>query len=285
MKQIFIIINILLCFFTITVNAEQHLLLEISTEDSTEGGVKVLFILEEYADARMFYYRGNRPRVVCDFVDVGVKPDLQKEIRISKKYIQNVRIGEHKTPRQKVRVVLDLVPGFDYHISQLPNQENIFSVIIKATKKSEESEESNEEIKKQDEHSKPAEDTNKEDQGDPNDEDDEEEDEDDDIIIVNNGDNHYKWPLKRDYGRIKMVAHMEIDTNGFACIKGYLVNTSDNFYYSILLDFNIYDIQDDLIGCVKGTYYNLKPGSRRVFLEHVDIKTASKFRIGDIIFW
>ena len=294
MKQIFIIINILLfCFCFSFAVTNQHLLLEISSENLPEGGIKVLFILEDFADANLFYYRGDKPRVVCDFIDVGVKPGLQKEIRVNTDYIQNVRIGEHKSPSQKVRVVLDLVPDHDYNISKLPSHANIFSVIIKTSTKTVVPDDDIRITQEKNPESEPK--------PEPVSESKAEKVINNQLSTINKSDltddskadidsSHmeyipFKWPLRRTYGKIKMVAHMEIDTNGFACVKGYLINSSNNFYYSVLLDFDIYDIQDDLVGCQTGMFYNLKPGARRIFIEHIDIKTATRFRIGDTIFW
>jgi hypothetical protein len=113
--------------------AQERQLMEISTEKLYDGSIKVLFILTEVRNPNMFYYKTpSAPKVVCDFFDVKVKPGLKQEIRVDKRYIQNVRLGEHHDPRDKVRVVLDLIPGVKYSVKEVPPEPNIFSVIIKS---------------------------------------------------------------------------------------------------------------------------------------------------------
>jgi len=120
-------------FWSFPVWAEERQLMEISSENLYDGSIKVLFILTEVHDPKMFYYKTpSAPKVVCDFYNVKVKPGLRQDIRVNKNYIQNVRLGEHHDPKDKVRVVLDLIPGFKYSVKEIPPEPNIFSVIIKS---------------------------------------------------------------------------------------------------------------------------------------------------------
>jgi len=281
--------------------ADEPSLLEISTENLIDGGIKVLFILDEVADPKMFYYRGDKPRVVCDFNDVRIKPGLRDDIRVNNNYIEKVRLGEHLQPRKKVRAVLDLVSGYNYDVQELPVQVNIFSVVIKTKLHDDD----------QTTITKPAEENPPQQRQSisppstihtppkiqaspiPNDNIDsskmENENQDNELSDVNEeiSDLSFfnKWPSKKTYGDIKLVAHMETDDNGFACIKGYIINNSDDFYYRILLDFDVYNYQEDLVEVITSTFFNIKPGERRKLQEFILAKTPSRFRISDKLFW
>ncbi|KPA11558.1 conserved hypothetical protein, secreted [Candidatus Magnetomorum sp. HK-1] len=140
MKQLFIKIFLLFSFIVfglicnsmVSAQTDDSLLMEISSENLYDGSIKVLFILSEVLDPKMFYYKGQTPKVVCDFANVSIKPGLKQDIRVNKRYIKNVRMGEHHQPHRKVRVVLDLVPGKKYTVKEIPPEPNIFAVIIRA---------------------------------------------------------------------------------------------------------------------------------------------------------
>jgi len=118
---------------SIPVWAQERQLMEISSEKLYDGSIKVLFILSEVNNPKMFYYKTpSAPKVVCDFFNVKVKPGLKQEIRVDKRYIRNVRLGEHHDPKDKVRVVLDLIPGKKYSVKEVPPEPNIFSVILRS---------------------------------------------------------------------------------------------------------------------------------------------------------
>ena len=282
---------ILFFIFNSLTYANDPLLLEISSEDLMDNGIKVYFVLNELTDPKMFFFKGDKPRVVCDFGDVSIKKDLQDEIRVNKEFVQRVRLGEHRQPRKKVRAVLDLVPANKYVVSKMPAVGSTFIVIIRKI-------DSTEEIPKQTENvapKKPLRSTASEifrremqQEG---------------IVPKNSGTKRVettmkteeqieyfgfipnKWPIKKNHGEIKMIAHLDTDSNGFSSIKGSILNTSNEYYYQIILEFDIYDYQEDLVGNIRGCFFNIKPGDNRQFLEHIDVKTASRFRIGDMLFW
>jgi hypothetical protein len=118
---------------SLPVSAQDRQLMEISSEKLYDGSIKVLFILTEVHNPKMFYYKTpSAPKVVCDFFNVKIKPGLRQEIRVDKRFIRSVRMGEHHEPKEKVRVVLDLIPGNSYTVKEIPPEPNIFSVIIRS---------------------------------------------------------------------------------------------------------------------------------------------------------
>ncbi|ETR73721.1 MAG: hypothetical protein OMM_00730 [Candidatus Magnetoglobus multicellularis str. Araruama] len=293
--------------------AEEKQLMEISSENLYDGSIKVLFILTEVSNPKMSYYKTkSAPKVVCDFYNVKVKPGLKNEIRVNKHYVKDVRLGEHHHPKDKVRVVLDLIPGHDYTVKEVPPEPNIFSVIIRSEDIAPETRSSISESRIN---------TNKQDFGStvdttqqtitttipdtrteeiidnenllnesiPDDDDDSGNDDDDfaendgwiENLIESNVDQQApnKWPVEKNYGNLKMIVHLDTDPNGFISLKGYVINMSDDFLYRIQLDFDVVNENADTIEQAYAEFFNVEPGERRKMSVHVALKTASNFRL------
>lgn len=60
----------------------------------------------------------NRPRLVCDFPGFVLGEGVDTERELTEGVIRDIRIGRHTEPGPKLRVVLDLVPGAAYAVSQ-----------------------------------------------------------------------------------------------------------------------------------------------------------------------
>jgi len=333
----------ILCLMLITgvimsfpVRAQERQLMEISSEKLYDGSIKVLFILTEVHNPKMFYYKTpSAPKVVCDFYNVKVKPGLKQEIRVDKRYIQNVRLGEHHDPKDKVRVVLDLIPGVKYTVNEIPPEPNIFSVIIKSDEIASETsrppidesaiKEDDEEHKEsfstevettpkvtttlpmvtetesepqEEEQELPAENnTTYEENNKYVQEDKDQDDESDDVFSEENGwienlidanqglEAPNKWPVKKSFGTIKLIVHLDTDPNGFMALKGYAINMSENFLYRIQLDFDILNDNADVIEQTYAEFFNIEPFERRKINAHIAVKTAANFRLMQQLFW
>ena len=55
---------------------------------------------------------------MCDFINASLGKNLQQLIKVNGNIIQQIRVAYHKSPEQKVRVVLDLVAGKGYEMEQ-----------------------------------------------------------------------------------------------------------------------------------------------------------------------
>lgn len=80
---------------------------------------------------KVFALKGDNPRLICDFPGAGyaglVKPVLKAEGTL----VKGIRVGAHRSPDKKVRVVLDLEPGRKYTYSQEFNkEENILNIVL-----------------------------------------------------------------------------------------------------------------------------------------------------------
>ncbi|MBF0452547.1 MAG: AMIN domain-containing protein [Candidatus Magnetomorum sp.] len=319
---------------------ENSLLMEISSENLYDGSIKVLFILSEVNNPKMFFYKGRTPKVVCDFANVSIKSGLKEDIRVNQRYIKNVRMGEHLQPVRKVRVVLDLVPGKKYSVKEIPPEPNIYSVIIRSDdenqqENNDDSEVTEDSINETDtsstyqekfppittstsittippttiaESAEQAVDTSNEsdsedvssdineDEKDTPDEDDIEDEENKTTLkdkswherllkAAEGQEAPNKWPIKTSFGKLKLIAHLDTDPNGFLSLKGYVINMSDDFFYQIQLDFDVFNTNADIVEQVYGEFFNVEPGERRKMNLHIGVRTASNFYLRNKLFW
>jgi len=92
----------------------------IQVEPPVDEAVKVLFELSAPHVPETLMMDKGSPRVVCDFVATGIAPDIGNRIDVNNGIIETIRIGLHQRPQLKVRVVLDLVPGRQYKLKEIP---------------------------------------------------------------------------------------------------------------------------------------------------------------------
>jgi len=105
----------------------------IRPEVAAKDVAKVIFELNTPFSPQTMILEGEKPRVVCDFFDAGLAPDIGESIEVSNGILERIRTGMHKWPKFKVRVVLDLVPERNYEIDQsFFEKENYYVLVIKA---------------------------------------------------------------------------------------------------------------------------------------------------------
>ncbi|MEE4243262.1 MAG: AMIN domain-containing protein [Desulfopila sp.] len=123
--------------FAEVVDEDIPVLLNVSYERSTNDKEMVLFRLSGFHPPLVFSRESEDLLVVCDFLDAilgyGIEPSLQTK----GKYIQQVRVVKMREP-DKVRVILDLVGGFNYELKQVFfREDNLFVIIISSLGKKE----------------------------------------------------------------------------------------------------------------------------------------------------
>ncbi len=105
-------------------------ILDISFDDSSSKGEMVLFRLNEFSPPVVSVIEKDKPRVLCDFMDMNMGPSVEKNILANSKYVERIRTAKHTDPK-KVRVVLDLVPSRDYDLQQVFfRNDNLFVLIV-----------------------------------------------------------------------------------------------------------------------------------------------------------
>ncbi len=124
--------------FAEVIDKDIPVLLNVSYERSTNDKEMVLFRLSGFHPPLVFSRESGDLLVVCDFLDAilgyGIEPLLQTD----GKYIHQVRVVREKEP-DKVRVILDLVGGYNYELKQVFfKEDNLFVIIISSLGKKEE---------------------------------------------------------------------------------------------------------------------------------------------------
>jgi SH3-like domain-containing protein len=105
----------------------------IRPEIAAKDVAKVIFELNGPFPPQTMIVEGEKPRVVCDFFDAGLAPDIGYSIEVSNGIVEKIRTGIHKSPKFKVRVVLDLIPDRNYEVDQFFfEKENYYVLVVKA---------------------------------------------------------------------------------------------------------------------------------------------------------
>ncbi|RUM33730.1 MAG: hypothetical protein DSY50_07785 [Desulfobulbus sp.] len=89
--------------------AQQKVLESIFFENPTAAVDKITFKLNGPHIPKIFAIKGERPRVVFDFVDTKPARLLKNTINTNGKFVQRIRMGIHYEPVPKTRIVFDLL--------------------------------------------------------------------------------------------------------------------------------------------------------------------------------
>jgi len=105
-------------------------LLEVSFDNSSNKGEMVIFRLNDFYPPTVSAIEEETPRVLCDFMDMQLGPDVKKLIVAQGKYVRRIRTVRHENP-DKIRVVLDLSSDRDYDLQQVFfKNDNLFVLIV-----------------------------------------------------------------------------------------------------------------------------------------------------------
>ncbi|MDO9514964.1 MAG: AMIN domain-containing protein [Syntrophales bacterium] len=121
----------IVCFLDSWTLAAERVIKDIGFEKLSLTEERVSFKLSEYAPPMVFGLEGEKGRLVCDFFDTKIEKDVARILTTDGNLILGIRVGFHNTPKQKIRVVLDLAPlEKDYAIQQHFYENNIFVVTV-----------------------------------------------------------------------------------------------------------------------------------------------------------
>ncbi len=95
---------------------------------------QIIFELNGYYPPEIMVIEGETPRVVCDFFSVRLARGVKKTIPVKTDVVKRIRVGVHKEPKPKIRVVLDLNAGQNYAVEQFFfEKENYYALMINST--------------------------------------------------------------------------------------------------------------------------------------------------------
>lgn len=80
----------------------------IQVEKYSVDETRVAFKLNGQHVPKHFAISGEKPRIVCDFPGAKLGSNIKSPIEVDDDILRRIRIGIHKSPTPKVRVVLDL---------------------------------------------------------------------------------------------------------------------------------------------------------------------------------
>jgi uncharacterized protein YgiM (DUF1202 family) len=94
----------------------------------------IAFQLDSSHKPETFVLKGERPRVVCDFLNTRVLDSVGDRVEPEGTLVKDIRIAPYGGGAPRVRVVLDLTPGRNYAIDQtLFKKENRYVITVNVT--------------------------------------------------------------------------------------------------------------------------------------------------------
>jgi hypothetical protein len=104
----------------------------VQTESASARRTRVVFGLNGYYPPETVVIEGDKPRVVCDFLNTRLGGNVQPQIEVNDGVVVAIRIGVHRRPQPKVRVVLDLIPMQNYLVEQqFLREQNTYALLVK----------------------------------------------------------------------------------------------------------------------------------------------------------
>ena len=101
-----------------------------------EAGEKeaIAFQMDGFQPPETFVLKGDRPRVVCDFMNTRVLDSVGNRVEAKGVLVKDIRIAPYGGGAPRVRVVLDLTPGRNYVVDQtFYKKENRYTVTVAAS--------------------------------------------------------------------------------------------------------------------------------------------------------
>ena len=109
---------------------------EILVDITPQGEEKVIFKLNGFYPPEMFPLEGDRPRIVCDFLDIHLNSRIACPIEVNGRLIKRIRAAHYKGAEPKTRIVLDLVSEMDYEVGQyFFKDEQLYTLVVKPAQK------------------------------------------------------------------------------------------------------------------------------------------------------
>jgi SH3-like domain-containing protein len=102
----------------------------VRIERSRTGEEKIHFLFDGGAPPRVFLLDTEYPRLVCDFDNTALGPDIPKEEAVSGRLILRIRSARRGPLRTAARVVFDLADGKIYEFQHFFVEERLYTLIV-----------------------------------------------------------------------------------------------------------------------------------------------------------
>jgi SH3-like domain-containing protein len=102
----------------------------VRIERSRTGEEKIHFLFDGEAPPRVFLLEKEYPRLVCDFENTALGPDIPKEEAVSGRLILRIRSARRGSLRTAARVVLDLADEKIYEFQHFFVEEQLYTLVV-----------------------------------------------------------------------------------------------------------------------------------------------------------
>mgnify|MGYP006272308891 CR=1 FL=1 len=102
----------------------------VRIERSRTGEEKIHFLFDGEAPPRVFLLDTEYPRLVCDFENTALGPDIPKEEAVSGRLILRIRSARRGPLRTTARVVFDLADEKIYEFQHFFVEEQLYTLIV-----------------------------------------------------------------------------------------------------------------------------------------------------------
>ena len=110
---------------------KSHFIKTITSKIVSENRETVAFELNGFYPPETFVLKGERPRVVCDFLNTRIDDNIGDRIESEGSLIKGIRVAPYGGVAARVRIVLDLSRDRHYEIDQtFYKKENIYLVTV-----------------------------------------------------------------------------------------------------------------------------------------------------------
>jgi len=116
-----------------TTTASKAVIQSIHHQAVNDGQAEVSFQISGFHPPETFVLSGDKPRVVCDFMDMRVSTGLGPRLQTGESVVKDIRISPYGGTVPRVRIVLDLIAGPSYTVDQtFFKKENLYVVSVQS---------------------------------------------------------------------------------------------------------------------------------------------------------
>ena len=111
----------------------------IDFDPKSKRGETISFKLNGFHPPVVFGIEEDIPRIVCFFKNASAGKELRDVIGTRGQHVRAIKVGKYQNP-DNIRVVLELVPGYNYDLQQVFfKDDNVFMLIVNKAGKQEQS--------------------------------------------------------------------------------------------------------------------------------------------------
>lgn len=111
-----------------------HFIKSVSMQVVSANRETVAFALDGFNPPETFVLKGDRPRVVCDFLNTRIDDNVGDRVASRGTLIRDIRVAPYGGVAARVRIVLDLKADGHYEIDQtFYKEENTYLVTVSTT--------------------------------------------------------------------------------------------------------------------------------------------------------